>query len=260
LKLPVIIIIFLLFFVAIADATEYTITPSKNLNKPPGTAIDGKIGHEAQPIPIWFAMLLTIFPQMAVLNLESIIIFKSSVYIGYVKIKQSRSRNNAKKEAIYHLIETNPGMYFREIQRKSGLLKGTFEYHMKNLEQEGRVNSIKNKGKVHYFANNSTYSSEEITIHSVMDNESLKHILFETCTKSIVTNKEIADRLDLSKSSVSEKLNYLKGIGILNAKKDGWYTFYEISKEYVDAIQYYFSKDISQEQNREIENEKIASF
>lgn len=122
------------------------------------------------------------------------------------------------------------------------------------------MNSIKNKGKVHYFANNSTYSSEEITIHSVMDNESLKHILFETCTKSIVTNKEIADRLDLSKSSVSEKLNYLKGIGILNAKKDGWYTFYEISKEYVDAIQYYFSKDISQEQNREIENEKIASF
>lgn len=260
LKLPVIIIIFLLFFVTIADATEYTITPSRNLGKPPGTSFDGEIVREAQPIPVWFAIVLTIFPQMAVLNLESIIIFKSSVYIGYIKIKHARSRSREKKEAIYDLIKMNPGMHFRELQRKSGLKKGTFEYHIKNMVHEGLVKGVRNSGKVHYFVNNSTYSPEEMKIISVMHNESLKNILLEACTNPLVTNKDIADDLGLSKSSVSKKLNYLNDIGILNTKKDGWYTFYEISKEYADAIQNYFSNDMYSNQNRIVQNKGIASL
>ncbi len=255
-----IIIIFLLFFVTIADATEYTITPSRNVGKPPGTSFDGEVVHELQPIPVWFAILLTIFPQMAVLNLESIIIFKSSVYIGYIKIKHARLRSREKKEAIYTLIKMNPGMHFRELQRKSGLKKGTFEYHMKNMEHAGLVKSVKDKGKVHYFVNNSTYSPEEIKLYSVMHNESLKNILLEACTKPLITNKEIADDLGLSKSSVSEKLNYLNDIGILNAKKEGWYTFYEISKEYDDAIPNYISNDMYTEQNRIVQTERISSL
>jgi predicted transcriptional regulator len=244
LKVLVVIIIFLLFFVTIVDATEYTVSPSRNVGKPPGTSFDGEIVREAQPVPVWFAMILAVFPQLAVLNLESFIIFKSSVYIGYIKIKQARSRSRGKKEAIYDLIKMNPGMYFRELQRKTGLKKGTFEYHIKNMEQEGLVKTVTNKGKVHYFVNDFTYSPEEIKLHCVMRNESLKNILLEACTTpSSITNKEIAGSLELSKSSVSENLNYLNDIGILNAKKEGWYTFYEISKEHADAIQNYFIND-----------------
>ncbi|WAI01402.1 winged helix-turn-helix transcriptional regulator [Methanogenium organophilum] len=255
-----IIIIFLLFFVTIADATEYTITPSRNVGKPPGTSFDGEIVRELQPIPVWFAVLLTIFPQLAVINLESFIVFKSSVYICYVKIKQARSRSREKKEAIYDLIKMNPGMHFRELQRKTGLKKGTFEYHIKNMEHEGQVKAVQNNRKVHYFINNSTYSPEEMKIISVMNNESLKNILLEASTKPLITNKEIAENLELSKSSVSEKLNYLNDIGILNAKKEGWYTFYEISKEYDDAIPNYIANDMYTEQNRIVQKERISSL
>lgn len=260
LKLPVIIIIFLLFFVTIADATEYTITPSRNVGKPPGTSFDGEVVRELQPIPVWFAILLTIFPQLAVINLESFIVFKSSIYICYVKIKQARSRSREKKEAIYDLIKINPGMHFRELQRKTGLKKGTFEYHIKNMERGGLVKAVQSNGKVRYFVNNSTYSPKEIKIISVMNNESLKNILLEAYTKPLVTNKVIAENLELSKSFVSEKLNYLNEMGILNSKKDGWYTFYEISMEYADAIQNYLSNDMNSEQNRIVQNEGIASL
>jgi len=242
------------------DATEYTVSPSRNVGKPPGTSFDGEIVHELQPIPVWFAMILAVFPQMAVINLESFIIFKSSVYIGYIKIKQARSRSRGKKEAIYDLIKMDPGMHFRQLQRKTGLKKGTFEYHIKNMEQEGLVNAVTDKGKVHYFVNDAMYSREEMEVISVMHNASLKSILLEAYTKSLITNAEIADDLGLSKSSVSEKLNYLKEIGILNAKKDGWYTFYKISKEHADTIQNYFSNDRYPEQNRIVQKERIASL
>ena len=88
----------------------------------------------------------------------------------------------------------------------------------------------------------------------------MKNILLEACTKPLVTNKEIAENLELSKSSVSEKLNYLNDMGILNSKKDGWYTFYEISKEYDDAIPNYISSDMHTEQNRIVQKERISSL
>ncbi|MDD4126572.1 MAG: hypothetical protein PHV39_02655, partial [Methanomicrobium sp.] len=51
-KITVIILISLLFFVTIADALEYTVTPSKNVGKTPGTPFADEKVTEAQPIPV----------------------------------------------------------------------------------------------------------------------------------------------------------------------------------------------------------------
>ncbi|EQB67819.1 MAG: transcriptional regulator, ArsR family [Thermoplasmatales archaeon A-plasma] len=60
------------------------------------------------------------------------------------------------REAILQIIRTNPGIHFREIQRKSGAAIGQVEYHLYQLERSERVH-YRIDGKVkRYFTSEGT--------------------------------------------------------------------------------------------------------
>lgn len=51
------------------------------------------------------------------------------------------------RDSIFSLIEDNPGIHFREIQRRAGLAVGQVEYHLYQLEKDERIVS-REDGKV----------------------------------------------------------------------------------------------------------------
>lgn len=62
------------------------------------------------------------------------------------------SEQPSTRDSIISLIDENPGIHFREIQRRTGLAVGQVEYHLYQLEKEEKI-SIREDGNIkRYFS------------------------------------------------------------------------------------------------------------
>ncbi|MDD4127501.1 MAG: winged helix-turn-helix transcriptional regulator, partial [Methanomicrobium sp.] len=183
------------------------------------------------------------------INLELLFLIKGLIYAGYIKIKNRADASIKRKEELYSLIEGNPGLHYRELQRKSFLKNGTFEYHINQMESEGLIKSVKDKSKVRYFTTGFELSPDKLKYISVMKTESLRKIIFLIYFNVSMNNTEIADELELSKSVISENLKYLCEANIIEAKKTGKFTYYNVSDKYSDRIFEYISNKSMIEKN-----------
>lgn len=70
------------------------------------------------------------------------------------------------RDSIFSLIEDNPGIHFREIQRRSGLAVGQVEYHLYQLEKDDRI-VTREDGKVkRYFCiGKESYSERQLLFY-----------------------------------------------------------------------------------------------
>ncbi len=76
------------------------------------------------------------------------------------------------RDSIFSLIEENPGIHFREIQRRSGLAVGQVEYHLYQLEKSDKIVS-REDGKVkRYFCISTDSFSERQLIFYLRSNNS----------------------------------------------------------------------------------------
>lgn len=82
------------------------------------------------------------------------------------------SERGSTRDSIFSLIEDNPGIHFREIQRRSGLAVGQVEYHLYQLEKEERIVS-REDGKVkRYFCISKESLSERQLLFYLRSNNS----------------------------------------------------------------------------------------
>lgn len=112
------------------------------------------------------------------------------------------------RDSIFGLIEENPGIHFREIQRRSGLAVGQVEYHLYQLEKDERIVS-REDGKVkRYFCISSDSFSERQLLFYLRSNNS----------REILQKLARADTLPLSnlmrvrKSKVEKRKQVLKDL------------------------------------------------
>ena len=81
------------------------------------------------------------------------------------------------KETLLELISKNPGLHFRELQRQTGSATGKLDYHLYQLEREGRIVSRKDDRNVRFFSNESGTISER-TIAYYMRIKYGKEVMF----------------------------------------------------------------------------------
>lgn len=74
--------------------------------------------------------------------------------------------NLSSREQIYGLIEDNPGIHFREIQRRSGMAVGQVEYHLYQLERDEKV-VTRPDGKVkrYFCVRSDSYSERQLIFY-----------------------------------------------------------------------------------------------
>lgn len=114
------------------------------------------------------------------------------------------------RDFIEQIISENPGIHFREIQRKSGAAVGQVEYHIYQLEKMEKI-SIRKDGKLkRYFLLNNTGFNERKTIYFLrnkvardiifylLENENAELSVFLSGRKSKQTNvrQVISDMID----------------------------------------------------------------
>ncbi|MDK2975105.1 MAG: hypothetical protein PWP08_1476 [Methanofollis sp.] len=239
LKVFVLAILFSVFLVSIAGASGYTVRPSQNIGKDPGSPIAGEPVHEVDPVSLWLSLLLCVFPQLTATPIEVLISLKASLYLGYRKICTKNVLDSPMRSEIFHFIEENPGVHFREMQRSLSITMGTLGYHIHIMEEEGLLRTMQRRGKRHYFVACSPYRVEEEIFITALRNDSLRRIITHVQANHGAHLKKIAEDVGLSRGTVHTDLKYLVELGIVQKEKDGRSIVYTLSEDYSHVLMKY---------------------
>ena len=223
--------LFLVLLVAVADATEYTVRPSRNVGQEPGISVAGEKVQEIDPIPLWLALLLCIFPQLTAAPIETLLPLKAVGYLGYKRICRKNILDSPRRLEILRFIRANPGLHFRELLREMSLTRGTLGYHVERLESAGLLKAIKSRGRCHYFATGSPYSAEKEALIIAMGNDTLRGIITQILLNQGACTEELAEESGLSRATVYTHVKYLEHLGIVTSGREGRYVRYTLTDD-----------------------------
>jgi len=123
------------------------------------------------------------------------------------------------REKIYRTISKNPGLHFRELQRRTDLATGSLQYHLEYLTKKHFVKIAKQGKFVRYYNTRGEQFGEDETLMNLLRQESLRKIVLFLFTKKSATNPTIAAAIGLSPSTISWHLNKLVSNDVVSVRK-----------------------------------------
>ena len=230
------LILFLAFnHVAIASTGGYTVEPhAQQDGLIDSTGADATITFWNLPLWIqiaWLSGLIFAF-------LGSFKIFPL-VSGGFKRILRSNALNNKNRLSMYNFIKENPGIYFRELISESKINKGTAEYHLKILEMAGLITSLQNKAYKRYFLNDSTFSSREQAVLSVLRESTPRKILVTLLENPGLSHGEIANAVGISRPAVASHMKTMAKNGIVISEYASITLKHYISSEFLPVVEKY---------------------
>ncbi|AEM56529.1 transcriptional regulator [Haloarcula hispanica N601] len=117
---------------------------------------------------------------------------------------------------IYRHIESNPGVHFRELTRALDLATGQVQYHLGRLD---RITSESINGRTHYY----TASFDPWERHAIafLRRETARDVLVTLVEREAARPGEVADHLDIARSTLEHHLSGLVEHDIVEKRRDG---------------------------------------
>ena len=124
------------------------------------------------------------------------------VVLGFRQVCVRNVLAHPERNRIHAYIRDHPGIHFRELERQTGINRGTLSYHLDMLGQTGRILAVPCSGYTRYFENGGKYSCREQQILASCNNDRQRSILL-LLLESSRTVPELKELLHLSGPSVS---------------------------------------------------------
>lgn len=141
----------------------------------------------------------------------------ASPLVGIASASDSGSET---PDAIAGYVSATPGAHFSKIRDDLKLGTGEAQHHLRELEADGVVESRKD-GDYRRFYPADTFSEFEQTALGHLRRETLRGMVITLLKTPEATAGEIADRLDVSRPTVSKCAATLESAGLL-AREDGY--------------------------------------
>jgi len=125
------------------------------------------------------------------------------------------------RQKIYDLVIKNPGLHQAKIAQMLEMRKSLAEYHLKYLEKNNAIISVKEDGYKRYYTEESEVDIEGKKVLSLVRQETPRNIILLLLKNPVLKHKEIAEQLKISPSTLSYHLNKLMDQGIIDVKKYG---------------------------------------
>jgi len=149
------------------------------------------------------------------------------VVIGRIKrFVENRNRQNISK-----YILNNPGTTKAEISRNLGINRGTVKYHLHKLESDGKITSMKVGKFTRLFKNLSALKNDEKIVASHIRGETSRILLWSILESPGITNKELAETLQLDKSTVHWHAHKFLADDMIRFEKEGRYVKYYVKDD-----------------------------
>jgi len=123
-------------------------------------------------------------------------------------------------DAIAGYLTTTPGAHFSKIRDDLELGTGETQHHLRQLEEEGAVESRKDGDYRRYFSADRFSEFEQVAL-GYLRRETPRGMLVALLEDPDATATEVASRLGVSRSTVSKHANQLETAGLLS--REGGY-------------------------------------
>jgi len=132
------------------------------------------------------------------------------------------------RNKIYRTINKNPGLHFRELQRRTKIATGSLQYHIDFLMKRHLIKSEKRGKFVRYYSTRGPQLGDQEQTIGLLRQPSLRKIILFLLSKKRANNEKIAAAVDLSPSTVSWHMLKLVQGGIVEKRRVGRKTFFYI--------------------------------
>ena len=124
------------------------------------------------------------------------------------------------RDAILGYLSTTPGAHFSKLRDDLRLGTGEAQHHLRRLEEEGAVESYKDGDYRRYFPSGQ-FSAFERRAVGYLRRDTARGMLLALLRNPDATGKELAERLDVSRPTVSKYAGQLEAAGLLS-REDGY--------------------------------------
>lgn len=224
-------------------ATKYIVEPVANPVQVTAAPVD--------PVPVTFwnlsfremiiFLVLMISPAL-LFPVELLFFIKAFTVLGYRKIERDAILRNENRRTIFDAVKANPGIYFNDLSRLTGINRGTLKYHLVILKLNKKISTLNTCGSERYFENNGYYTDLERILFRRLREETTRKILELVFEKPDISQKEIAEWIGISMPSVSWHMAALNREGIVIAQKIGRQVQYRLSKSADPVLRKYCEK------------------
>ncbi|WP_435317106.1 winged helix-turn-helix transcriptional regulator [Haloarchaeobius sp. TZWSO28] len=121
------------------------------------------------------------------------------------------------RETIHQVVTDAPGVYLSALSEASGVPLSTVRHHVRVLEEEDLVTSVKIEGKRRYFP----ADTGDVELHAALSNPSRAAILERLAETEGTRVGELAEALDRDPSTLSHHLGRLEDAGLVEREREG---------------------------------------
>ncbi|MFX1294319.1 MAG: winged helix-turn-helix transcriptional regulator [Promethearchaeota archaeon] len=146
--------------------------------------------------------------------------------------------NQPTRQKIYQLIEENEGIHLREICRRLEKEMGCIQYHLHILENANLISSMKDGRYKRFFVNYRDIPEERVLIALLKRETTAKVlILIYKHNGDGISHSAIAKQLKSTSQAVTWHIHKLDNANIISITKRGCQKFYQISPDYLPALE-----------------------
>jgi predicted transcriptional regulator len=136
---------------------------------------------------------------------------------------------NERRRRIYTVIEANPSIHLRELQRILSMPLATLEYHLGYMARRGIIFAETGGNLKRYYTR--PLNPEDKKVLSVLRQKRLREIVLVVLANTKVKYQFLADQFGLPHSTLSFYLKYLVDNNILARAKIGHENLYTVRDE-----------------------------
>ncbi|WP_252700919.1 metalloregulator ArsR/SmtB family transcription factor [Natronosalvus vescus] len=150
----------------------------------------------------------------------------------YSRYDDSDPLENDRRKEIFDAVTAEPGLYLSEVSDHSDVPLSTVRHHVRILEEENIVTSIKVDGKRRYFP----IDADDVELHAALAEPTRRRLLEELATLGQAPNGQLADALDRDPSTISHHLSKLEESGLVVREREGRSVVNELSPAATTAL------------------------
>jgi predicted transcriptional regulator len=153
------------------------------------------------------------------------------IYLMYTRIKKEYILDNFTRGRIYGYIEANPGEHFNAIKRALDLKNGSLAYHLRTLEKGEFIVAKRDRGYTRFYPK--SMKLPEKNIRELIPVQ--RNIMGIVTDNPGISQREIADKLEISYQLVHYHIKVLQDSEYLFLKKDKKQTYCYDSEDFSES-------------------------
>ncbi|UPM44033.1 winged helix-turn-helix transcriptional regulator [Halocatena salina] len=154
------------------------------------------------------------------------------VLLRYSRYDDSDPLEHDGRAIVFEAIEETPGIYLSAISDHTEYSLSTLRHHLRVLEREGLIMSVKVHGKRRFYP----VDTEWIELTAALGEEATANVIEALCHLGPATVSELADELDRDPSTVTHHLQRLDDDEIVRRQRSGRVVMNRLSDDVVTYL------------------------